>query len=407
MELKPCRACGQEVSDQAETCPHCGIKAPGIAPAPQETKITQVKVKPKIWNGCLVVVGILIVLFLLFAVIASIGRLSSLPSSSPPVTQISTPAPPKELAWKEALPGTAATLGDDGGGGDLATVCDTEHHAKAVDGRKRIAGCRTFKHGRHVTIEQVPDETSGFVKIEISSNGFVGFVRLAEIYPIVPLGTIMHLKQQGDASLMLAPSYAADLDSGINLGQQATAKVVRFEPTYSGNRQFYVTILDGKYAGSSGWVFDLYVNGDDGEPLDMFSTKTALTETQSSAPATPAPSKNMPSALAKQNLASPGLVGTQARMIMVAMGCPDLYDIKIFMIATEKASKANDAVGKSNAVTAASQAGCNSFKIGDQGLVIGTSDDVDYLDVRMERDSNSYWVPIVAMAPLPGQPPSH
>jgi hypothetical protein len=28
MALVKCRECGQEVSDQAETCPHCGIKSP-------------------------------------------------------------------------------------------------------------------------------------------------------------------------------------------------------------------------------------------------------------------------------------------------------------------------------------------------------------------------------------------
>lgn len=30
--------------------------------------------------------------------------------------------------WQQALPGTAAFLGDDGGGADTATVCDTVEH---------------------------------------------------------------------------------------------------------------------------------------------------------------------------------------------------------------------------------------------------------------------------------------
>ena len=32
MPLRPCRECGQQVSDKAEKCPHCGIKDPGRRP---------------------------------------------------------------------------------------------------------------------------------------------------------------------------------------------------------------------------------------------------------------------------------------------------------------------------------------------------------------------------------------
>ena len=33
MALKPCRECGKEISEQAEFCPHCGIKSPAFGPA--------------------------------------------------------------------------------------------------------------------------------------------------------------------------------------------------------------------------------------------------------------------------------------------------------------------------------------------------------------------------------------
>src|SRR5882724_318855 len=32
MALKPCRECGAQVSDAAEICPHCGVRAPAAAP---------------------------------------------------------------------------------------------------------------------------------------------------------------------------------------------------------------------------------------------------------------------------------------------------------------------------------------------------------------------------------------
>ncbi len=34
MALAPCRECGKEVSSEAETCPHCGIKKPVVPPMP-------------------------------------------------------------------------------------------------------------------------------------------------------------------------------------------------------------------------------------------------------------------------------------------------------------------------------------------------------------------------------------
>lgn len=35
MALKPCKECQQEVSTQAKTCPHCGVKAPAQTPGPR------------------------------------------------------------------------------------------------------------------------------------------------------------------------------------------------------------------------------------------------------------------------------------------------------------------------------------------------------------------------------------
>jgi ribosomal protein L40E len=32
MALKPCRECGQQVSTEAETCPHCGVRSPTVTP---------------------------------------------------------------------------------------------------------------------------------------------------------------------------------------------------------------------------------------------------------------------------------------------------------------------------------------------------------------------------------------
>src|SRR5579862_8845234 len=58
MALKPCRECGAQVSDAAETCPHCGVPAPaGARPASTRTGSKGVGI------GCLVVIGIVIAFF--------------------------------------------------------------------------------------------------------------------------------------------------------------------------------------------------------------------------------------------------------------------------------------------------------------------------------------------------------
>ena len=61
MAMVKCRECGQEVSDQAETCPHCGIKHP-----------------KKKANGCLIIIGLLV----LFVIIIVVGGNSGSNSAS-------------------------------------------------------------------------------------------------------------------------------------------------------------------------------------------------------------------------------------------------------------------------------------------------------------------------------------
>ncbi|MGD0106392.1 MAG: hypothetical protein ABSC06_20490 [Rhodopila sp.] len=61
-------------------------------------------------------------------------------------------------AWQQPLPGTAAILGDDGGGEDHATVCDTIAHWRAwlaAPFPDAADGCARYPHGLSVVIEAV------------------------------------------------------------------------------------------------------------------------------------------------------------------------------------------------------------------------------------------------------------
>jgi hypothetical protein len=89
MALKPCRECGKEISDQAEACPHCGIKNPGHSGgASQQPLKSPPPVTPKKkGNGCLTVIGIF---FIIVVGIVAIGSNSG-GNSSPNISQNSAP----------------------------------------------------------------------------------------------------------------------------------------------------------------------------------------------------------------------------------------------------------------------------------------------------------------------------
>ncbi len=64
---------------------------------------------------------------------------------------------------------------------------------------------------------------------------------------------------------------ADSVRSDTALGGQVSAKVIKYDPTKDDDWDFHVTILDGKYAGQSGWMLSLGAAGDDGTPIDQFS----------------------------------------------------------------------------------------------------------------------------------------
>ncbi len=92
MALKSCRECGKEISDQAELCPHCGIKNPaGIAGAAARPKDASSPAKEKggVGKGCLTVIVILVSVV---GIISVIGNQQS-PTPGPVTSDQQPPAP--------------------------------------------------------------------------------------------------------------------------------------------------------------------------------------------------------------------------------------------------------------------------------------------------------------------------
>jgi hypothetical protein len=226
-----------------------------------------------------------------------LATLALLPLAAAPAYATDAPA------WKQPLSGTAATLGDDGGGEDQATVCDTVEHWRAWLSSPypdAADGCARYPRGLPVVVEDVEggqDVVGGqdlpLVKIRIPVKRVQGYVQmLGGIHPVIPPGAIVHLKSGSNSTIRLAPTPDAGDDEGADIGGPTTAKVLRYTASPTGDRDLYVTVLNGSLAGQSGWVSSYDgVHGDDGAPIDNFAGSVIdAPRRQAAADAAPAPS---------------------------------------------------------------------------------------------------------------------
>jgi len=191
-------------------------------------------------------------------------------------------------AWKKATPGTQAFLGDDGGGVNTATVCDTADHYRDWLQYEHPSGCQTLQHDLHVVIEVVTldpvrDEVAEeyyrpIAKVHIPSRNFIGYLPLDGLHPIIPPGTVVKYKKLGDESLLLFPSPKSPTNNegGIDLGQSVSAKVLSYDPTNDDGFDLNLQIIDGPHAGETGWMLASSADGQDGVPIDLFDKAVIL-----------------------------------------------------------------------------------------------------------------------------------
>lgn len=183
-------------------------------------------------------------------------------------------------AWKRPAPGTHAFLGDDGGGVNTVTVCETADLFRDWLNYEHPRGCQTFRHDLRVVIEVVTfdpvEDVHGtvglpIVKVHIPSRGFIGYLQLLTLHPVVPVGTTIHFKRTGNETIELHAKSAINNDTGIDLGDHVSARIISYDPSKDDDWDMHVTIIDGKYAGQSGWMLSSGAEGDDGIPIDQFS----------------------------------------------------------------------------------------------------------------------------------------
>ncbi len=186
-------------------------------------------------------------------------------------------------AWHKADPGTHAFLGDDGGGVDTATVCDTADRYRDWLDQQHPPGCQTFQHDLPVVVQIVTfDPAKDIVhfhdgdlglpiaKVHISSKRFVGYIRLQELHPIIPAEAVVQFKKVGNGTIEFLVGNDIDFKHGIQLGDHVTAKILKYDPS-NDDDWLHVTILDGEHAGQSGWMRPAGAEADDGHPIDQFT----------------------------------------------------------------------------------------------------------------------------------------
>ena len=106
MSLTNCWECGESVSEDAETCPHCGIKNPGWKPPVEViSPVEEAPDPPKKKMGCgkllLYSALLVIVLLILGGIISGMQEAGILPTPTPRPTSTTTPTPVPTPTWEE------------------------------------------------------------------------------------------------------------------------------------------------------------------------------------------------------------------------------------------------------------------------------------------------------------------
>jgi hypothetical protein len=189
-------------------------------------------------------------------------------------------------AWHKAVPGSAAFLGDDGGGVDTLTVCDTADRYRDWLDENSPPGCQTFQHGLRAVVEVIIFDPvrdvvkSGsdnvgvtIAKIHIPSRNFVGYVHLDALHPVVPPNTMIHFdRKEENKTYQLHSHSKMENDDFIEIHGPFSAKIVNYDPASDDEWDLQLIVLDGEQVGKSGWMLAFEgAKAEDDISIEMFS----------------------------------------------------------------------------------------------------------------------------------------
>ena len=166
-------------------------------------------------------------------------------------------------SWDRLRVGLRVYTGDDGGDATTQTVCASLAAYLASIDDSNTPHCLHVKRGLSATVETIipsksSDSDAGFraphVQLRGSDGTWSGYTTVVPLQPAIPIGTVLVMKKDGNATVNLAPRQGSDLNAGPDLGDTVTVKVLHYYPD-TGDRPLYVTVLDGEHAGQNGWMF--------------------------------------------------------------------------------------------------------------------------------------------------------
>lgn len=161
-------------------------------------------------------------------------------------------------AWLFAKPGAVVYTSAGEEDSPTTPICATAAAYKEYANENGAKGCTERPAGVKVVIDAILPATASLAaiaKVHAKSGAFSGYTAVGELLPPIPAGVAITLAPGENETLTISPGQSAELGSGLNLGSQASAVTVRFDPASDDKRDLLVRVTSGKYAGKTGWLF--------------------------------------------------------------------------------------------------------------------------------------------------------
>lgn len=160
--------------------------------------------------------------------------------------------------WLVAKPG--ATVFTSAGERDTPTtpICPSAAAYRGYANEGYVKGCVEHPMGLKVVIDAIVPATASFgaiAKVHAQNGAFAGYTAVTELLPPIPHGVAVTLEPAANETLTISTNQSAELGVGLQLGTQAAAVTMRFDPANSDKRDLLVRVKSGKYAGRKGWLF--------------------------------------------------------------------------------------------------------------------------------------------------------